>query len=335
MTPDTLSGPRKAAIALLSLDEALAAEVLVKLPEPQIRLLCQTVEHLGPVTHGHITHALEDLERGITDPLAMAGSIGTAYVRRLANRALGDERAHRLLGPQPETTSAVSLLRSARVQTLAGLLAEEHPQIAAVVLTQLPSALTAKVLGAMPPELAADLVERLSGIDELPEHAVADASDALVRALEAAGGLATSDVRKSFDGLAFSAAVLNELTSEEGDALLGAIATQDELAATRIREAMFTFEDLQQIDAREIGGLLRSVQNETLLIALQGATPELRDHFLRSMSQRVAATLRDDLAAAPPRRLADIEAARREIIETATRMIAEGKLTKPPRGSDA
>ena len=334
MNADVMSGPRKAAIALLSLDEALAAEVLVKLPEPQIRLLCSTVESLGPVTHLNITQALEDLERGITDPLAMAGSIGSAYVRRLANRALGDERAHRLLGPQPETTSSLHLLRSARVQTLATLLADEHPQIAAVVITQLPSALAAKVLTTMPPALAADLVERLSGLDELPEHAVTDASDALVRALEAAGGLATSDVRKSFDGLAFSAAVLNELTTEQGDELLGAIATKDELAATRIREAMFTFEDLQQIDVREVGGLLRAVSNETLLIALQGATSQLRDHFLRAMSQRVAATLRDDLAAAPPRRLADIETARREIIETATRLIAEGKLTKPPRGND-
>ncbi|MEZ4365294.1 MAG: FliG C-terminal domain-containing protein [Kofleriaceae bacterium] len=331
----TPNGARKAAIALLSLDEAVAADILTRLPEAQIRQLCATVEHLGPVTHAQIVDALSELERGLTDPLAMAGSIGTAYVRRLAHRALGDERAHRLLGPQPEATSSLHLLRSARVQTMASLLAEEHPQIAAVVLTQLPSALAAKVLAAMAPTLAADLIERLAGLDELPEHAVADASDAIVRALEAAGGLATSDVRRSFDGLAFSAAVLNELPTEQGDELLGTIATLDELAATRIREAMFTFEDLQQIDPREIGGLLRAISNDTLLIALQGATPELRDHFLRAMSQRVAQTLRDDLAAAPPRRLADIEAGRREIIEVATRLIAEGKLTKPARGADA
>ena len=102
------------------------------------------------------------------------------------------------------------------------------------------------------------------------------------------------------------------MSSSAGDDLLGKIAERDEQTATRIREAMFTFEDLARIASREMGNLLRSVQSETLVIALQTATAELRDHFLSSLSQRASATLRDDLSAAAPKRLSEVEAAQRE-----------------------
>jgi flagellar motor switch protein FliG len=186
----------------------------------------------------------------------------------------------------------------------------------------------------MPKELAADLTNRIANLEEVPEHAVHEASESLVRALEAAGALATSDTRAEFDGLAFSAAIINEMTSEKGDELLGMVAEQNEQTATRIREAMFTFEDLLRIASREMGGLLRSVQSESLVTALQTASTELREHFLNSLSQRAASTLRDDLGAAAPKRLSEVEAAQREIVENAMKLAAEGKLTLPERGAE-
>jgi flagellar motor switch protein FliG len=330
-----LSGPRKAAIALLSLDEELATAVLGKMAEPDIRKLCAAVDELGEIRAEVILDVLEDLERGITDPLAMVRNGGTAYMRKLADKALGTDRAQKLFGAPPApTVEPIQLLRTARVAALAQILIEEHPQIAAVVMTQLPARVVAKTLALMGPEIAADLTARIAELEEIPEHAVAEASESLVRALEAAGGLSTSDARAEFDGLAFSASIVNEMTSEEGDALLGRIAEANDQVASRIRESMFTFEDLGRIDPREMGGLLRSVQSETLVTALQTATPELREHFLSSLSQRAAATLRDDLSAAAPKRVSEVETAQREIVEAAMRLAGEGKLTLPPRGGE-
>ena len=331
MTPQ-LEGRHKAAIALLSLDEEVATAVLSQMAETDVRRLCEAVTELEDVGTDVIEHVLGELERGLTSPLAMVKTGGTRYVRKLADKAFGTDRAQRLFGLSVGTPEPLQLLRTARVNSLAELLAEEHPQIAAVVLTQLTPAVAAKVLALMPNEIAADLARRLADVEEIPEHAVTEASESLVRALEAAGALATSDIRADFDGLAFSAAIVNEMTSEQGDALLGSIAEADEQAATRIREAMFTFEDLLRISAREIGGLLRSVQSETLVIAMQTAPPELRDHFFASLSQRAASTLRDDLSAASPKRVSEVENAQREIVEAAMKLAAEGKLTMPARG---
>jgi flagellar motor switch protein FliG len=332
--PAALEGPKKAAIALLSLDEEIATQVLSKMPEADVRKLVDAVEQLDDVGGDVIASVLEELERGIQSPLAMVKSSGTKYVRKLADAAFGSERAQKLFGVVAPPSEPIQLLRTARVNAIAQLLGEEHPQIAAVVLTQLPASVAAKVLGLMSPEAAADLTARISELEEIPEHAVTEASESLVRALEIAGGLANSDARSEFDGLAFSAAIVNELSTEAGDDLLGKIAERDESISTRIREAMFTFEDLQRIAVRELGNLMRSVQSETLVTALQTATTELRDHLLASLSQRASATLRDDLAAASPKRLSEVEAAQREVVDAAMKLAGEGKITMPQRGGE-
>lgn len=333
-TTSRLMGPQKAAIALLSLDEELASKVLSLMAEQDVRRLVDAVEQLDDIGGDIISNVLEELERGLTSPLAMVKSGGTKYVRKLADRAFGTEKAQRMFGIPAIPSEPLQLLRTARVNSLAQLLTEEHPQVAAVVITQLQPSLAAKLFAEMPPEVAADLAARIADLEEIPEHAVAEASESLVRALEAAGGLASSDQRAEFDGLAFSASVVNEMSSDAGDDLLGRIAESDDKVATRIREAMFTFEDLDRIAAREMGQLLRSVQSEVLVTALQTAAPSLRDHFLSSLSQRAASTLRDDLSAATPKRLSEVENAQREIIEAAMKLAGEGKLTLPARGSE-
>jgi flagellar motor switch protein FliG len=328
-------GPQRAAIALLAIDEDLAAQVLARMAEPDVVRLVDAVNQLDDVDTAVIEAVLEQLERGIGSPLAIVRTGGARYVRKLADRAFGVEKAQKFFGvPEPTAPDTLSQLRTARANSLAQILVEEHPQIAAVVLTQLPAGMVAKVLALVPPIVAADLASRISELEEVPEHAVAEASESLVRALEAAGGLATSDVRAEFDGLAFTAAIVNQMTAAAGDGLLGEIAARDEQAANRIREALFTFEDLARIAPRELGGLLRSVQSDVLVTALQTATSELRAHFMSGLSQRAAATLADDLSSAAPKRLSEVENAQREVVESAMKLAASGKLTLPPRGEE-
>lgn len=331
----SLQQRHKAAIAVLALDEATATAVLGSLDEAELKKLSAAVDELDVVPDELLFSVLEELERALQRPVAVGRGGGGAYVRRLAGAALGEERANRLFAPpRVDGPPPLELLKSARVETLSTLLAEEHPQIAAVVLTQLAPGIAAKVLALMEPEMAADLASRISNLDEIPEHAVAEASESLVKALDAVGGLAGSDSRAEFDGLAFSAAIVNEMSAEDGDNLLGKIAEADEGCATRIRESLFTFEDLARIASREMGNLLRNIQTEVLVTALQTATPELREHFLSSLSQRAASTLRDDLSAAAPKRVSEVEAAQREVVEQAMKLAAEGKLTMPARGGE-
>jgi len=334
----TTIGPRhKAAIAVLALDEELAGQLLSQFDDVELRALSAAVDDLDLVPGEALIGVLSELEQALAGPMSVSRTGGGAYVRQLAMRSLGEDRARRLFAPPVEDLPPMPIeqLRSARTQALADLLVEEHPQIAAVVLTQLPATTASRVLAAMPPETAADLATRLAGLDEIPDRAVLEASESLVRALAATGGLASSDRRSDFDGLAFAAAIVNEMAGDDGDALLGRMSELDETAASRVREAMFTFEDLLRVDARQMAPLLRTVQSETMVVALQTAGDALREHFFSGLSQRAGQTLREDLAATPPRRVSEVEAAQREIIETAMRLAAEGSLQLPPRGSEA
>src|SRR3954468_22281024 len=163
-----LKGPQKAAIALLSLDEEIATQVVSKMADADVRRLVAAVEALEDVRGEVITAVLEDLERGISSPLAVVKTGGTKYVRKLADAAFGSDRADKLFGELTPPTDPLQLLRTARVTAIAQLLTEEHPQIAAVVLTQLDAGVAAKVLALMPKDVAADLTARLSELEEVP-----------------------------------------------------------------------------------------------------------------------------------------------------------------------
>lgn len=330
-------GPRhKAAIAVLALDEEVAGQLLAQLDDRELKLLSTAVDELDVVPGEVLIGVLEELEKSLAGPVSVARTGGAAYVRRLAASSLGEERANKLFAPPVEPKAEpIAQLRSARTQALADLLADEHPQIAAVVLTQLPSRTAAKILQALPPELSADLTARLASLEEIPDRAVLEASDSLVAALAATGGLSSSDQRSEFDGLAFAASLVNELSTDDGDALLGRIGERDAGIAAKVREAMFTFDDLLRIEQRALGPLMRAVQGETMVIALQTASEELREHFFGALSQRAAQTMREDLSATPPRRVAEVEAAQREIVEAAMRLAAEGTLQLPPRGGES
>ena len=330
----TAIGPRhKAAIAVLALSEEVAAEILAQFDDRELKALAAAVDDLDMVPGEALVAVLDELVKAMAGPVSVARTGGAAYVRKLAAQSLGAERAQRLFAPPDEPSpSALEQVRSARVESLAELLGDEHPQIAAVVLSQLPARTAAQVLRAMPDDRAAEMTARLATIEEIPESAIAAASESLARALAATGGLASSDRRNDFDGLAFTAALLNELPAEQGDALLDRVGRADAGIATRVREAMFTFEDLLRIEQRQMAPLLRAVQSEVLVVAMQTAADDLRQHLLGALSQRAAQTLREDLASSKPRRVAEVESARRQIVEAATRLAAEGQITMPPRG---
>ena len=333
MNPQALSGLEKAALVILSLEESVAAALLTNLDDGELRRLAKAIDQLDEVPPDAIIPALEDFERCLHTP---AIHKGPGYLRKLAGQALGEARASRMFSPPPELTPhALESIKAARTTTLADLLQEEHPQIAAVILTQLPPPQVSKVLRLMPAPLQSDLLARIASVEEIPSRALAVASEALLKALSAAGGLASPEERAQYDGVAFSASVLNEMPTEASEQLLERIGDAARDTANKIREAMFTFEDLGRLDKRALQPLMREISSETLLVALHTASESLREHFLSAVSSRAGQTIRDDLAALPPKRLSEVEAAQRELVETTMRLAGEGKLTLPPRGEDA
>jgi len=327
------SGPDKAALVLLALDVDVATQVLSNLSESEVKLLAKRADALdtGAVQALEATFAeFEQLMR--TDGPVGARAAGL-YFRDLAAKALGEERALLLLAPppyrDPNALEPMQALRSARTTALAELLQEEHPQLAAVIVAQLPRDRAAAVLAAIPGERQADIIGRLASLTEIPAETVQLASEAVARALASAGALGETATNQKFDGVAFTAGLLNELPPDDTERLIGELNDKFNKVATKVRDAMFTFEDLNGLTQKAVQSLMKEVSPDQLLIALKTASEDLRELFLSSISSRAAAAMREDLALLPPMRLSEVEAAQRTIVEAAQRLATEGKITLP------
>jgi flagellar motor switch protein FliG len=321
-TPPPLTPAQRAALVLLGLDEDVARSVVQKLEQKDLKRLAEAADSLRNVNVETLGPAFEAFERAMSAPL-MPAAAGD-YLRQLTAMSIGTDKAQQLFAPGPPTPPPLELIQQARAQTIAELLQQEHPQVAAVILSQLRRQQAAEVLLALPRERQGDLLARIGGLETVTPHLVTLASEALARALASSGALAPDVARSDFDGIGFAAELLKHVSQSESERLLGALEQSDGKLAPRIREAMFTFEDLGRIEARQLQPLMREVPPDTMLIALKTASEELRERFLSAVSTRAAETMREDLSLLPPTKLSEVERAQRDVVDVALRMAQQG-----------
>jgi flagellar motor switch protein FliG len=247
------------------------------------------------------------------------GSSG--FIRRISAAALGELETQRMFEEKPQTS--IDKVAAAEVETLAGLLVNEDPQLTAALLSQLPAEKGAAILELLPDVMRPVVLTRLGSMKEIPGHLVEEIASALAAELPEPGASGSVTV----DGVASSAALVRQLSKETCEMLLSDVEAENEALAQEIRQAMYSFEDLKLIDARSMRELLKAVPGDRLTLAVKTASPELSNHIFSGMSKRAAERVREDLELLGAVRLADVEAAQQEIVEIALRLAAEGTLT--------
>lgn len=330
--PPQLSGPDKAAIVILAMEQTVAAEVMRNLNENELRRLAAAVDGLIPRSNDDLDKVYLEFKERVEEGSAI-GDAGE-YLRSVVAQAFGEDRAKRLLAPAAAWTEPLEYLRSLRPNILADALEDEHPQLTAAVLSQLPRAHAAKVLEASSAEQQADLIRRLAAFKELPVDAVKTASAALAQSLGTAGKLSDSGSNAEFDGVGFTADLLNELPPTETERLLSTLDMDNPELVVSIRRAMFAFEDLIRLPKRAMMVLMREVQADDLVVALKTASEALQAHFIGAMSSRASESLKDDMNAAPALRLSEVEKMQMKIVEVALRLRSEGKIEIPGPGGE-
>jgi flagellar motor switch protein FliG len=135
-------------------------------------------------------------------------------------------------------------------------------------------------------------------------------------------------------GVRHAAEILNFVGQAAETAILDNVREYDPDLAQKILDEMFTFENLLDIDDRGIQLLLREVQSDSLILALKGASPELREKIFKNMSQRAAEMLKEDLESKGPVRLSEVEREQKEIIKIARRLAEEGQIQLGSKGGE-
>jgi flagellar motor switch protein FliG len=322
-----LTGPEKAVLLLLSLDEKAAAPIVSELSPEHVKRLRETAGQMRSVPSDALHAVYSEFLSKSTEAVAFPRD-GVGFIRRISARALGESETQKLFEEKPKT--AIDKVAAAEDQILSGLLANEDPQLTAALLSQLPPEKSAAVLALLPEAQRPLVLGRLGALTELPSHLVEEMATALAAELPEPGAGGAVAV----DGVSRSAAVVRALSKEVGELLLSDVEAENEMLAAEIRQAMYSFEDLKSIDARSMRELLKAVPGDRLTLAIKTASPDLSKHIFTGMSKRAADRVREDLELLGAVRLADVEAAQQEIVEIALRLAAEGTLSLGGSGDD-
>jgi len=325
------TGLEDAAILLMSLGEEQAAEVFKHLSPKEVQRLGETIARMKTVQRERFEGVIERFAKLATSEQMLVPD-SDQYVRAVLRKALGDEKAELLLDRilQASDVSGIESLKWMDPNAVAELLRNEHPQIVAAILVHLEFEQASAVLKLLPERQRNEILVRVATLDGIQPAALKDLNDVLGRLL--AGGERTR--KTTLGGVKATAEILNVLGGSMEVGVLDYIRETDPDLAQKIADNMFTFDDLAKIDDRGIQILLKEVQSESLVVALKGATPELREKVFRNMSTRAAETLREDLEARGPVRLSEVETEQKELIKIARRLSDEGQIVIGGGGDD-
>jgi len=331
MSAATDQGLENAAILLMSLGEEEASEVFKFLSPKEVQSLGETIASMKSVTRERLDGVLASFcDTAAEQHMLVADN--DEYVRAVLRRALGEEKANLLLDRilQGSDVSGLEALKWMDPQSVAELLRNEHPQIVAAILVHLDFDQASSVLKLCTERHRNEVLVRIATLDGIQPAALKDLNEVMSRVL--AGGERSR--KSSLGGVKPAAEIINMMGGSIETSVLDYIREADSDLAQKIMDNMFTFDDLEKLDDKSFQTVLKEVQGESLIIALKGATQEIRDKVFRNMSTRAAETLREDLDSRGPVRVSEVENEQKELLKIVRRLADEGQIQLASGGDD-
>lgn len=319
----TLSGPEKAAIFIALVGEELATSLCGELQEKELVMLRQGVHRMSQITPEDIDEVFEDACRHLKKANIFAEG-SSDYLQRVLGKAMGPEKASAVLSrifqeDSGDDTYGVDVLHEMDAKTMAQLLQEEHPQTVAFILAHLYPAHAGEVFGLMPEDKQAEVAFRITRLGSTSPGAIEEVSKVLGNEIRQVQG-------KQVGGVRPIAEILNFVDNATEARVMDGLTELEPELSERIRQLMFTFEDLGKVDDQSMQVLIREVEMGKWVTSMRTASPNLKKKIFGNMSERAGALLKEEIESMGPVRLRDVEAAQREVIDLARRLESEGKV---------
>lgn len=314
----------RAAIILMLMDDAGAAQLLGQLDPAELQRLGEKMLALGDIGPQGIASAIEGFVRN-----AQSDTLGTAdrsqQLHKQMNLALGDVKAQSIMQRiAPETRPrSLELARWLAPPVLLGLLKDEHPQAIAVLLLLLEAEPAAELLTLLPSTVQPDVIERIARMRKVSAQAMAMLDEMLTTRIAESFGTAPLEM----GGAPEAAELINLSEGHVGKHVIPAINERDADLARAIEAEMFTFEMLFDLEPIAMGRLLRDIESEVLVDALKGLEEGTRDPFFASMSSRAADGVKDEIELRGRIRLDDVKAAQKTIVAKARELSDAGEIS--------
>jgi len=318
---EPMSGPKRAAIMMLALGEQYGSKVWSLLDDDEVRELSVVMSSLGTIE----ANVVEDLLLEFVSRMSASGALMGNFdaTERLLQQYLPSDRVTGIMDEirGPAGRNMWEKLSNVQEEVLANYLKNEYPQTVAVVLSKLKPEHAARVLAILPEDMALDVVNRMLRMEAVQKEVI-ERGESTLRT-EFMSNLSQTRRRDAHEVMA---EIFNNFDRQTETRFLTALEEESREAAERIKSLMFTFDDLVKLDAGSAQTLMRHVDKDKLGVALKGANDAVRDFFMGNMSTRAAKMLQDDMAAAGPVRLRDVDEAQALLVNLAKDLAAKGEI---------
>jgi flagellar motor switch protein FliG len=328
---EELTGTQKSAILMMLVGEDEATEILKNLSPREVQHLGASMYSVQGLDQDTVNLVLDEFLAIIKEQTSLGLGAGN-YIRNVMTKALGDERAQSVLSRITPTSTErpIEILDWMDARSISELILDEHPQIIALIISYLDHGQASDVLAQLPEEAQADVITRVATLQTVQPEALRELEIVMQRKFQANTSLRASQV----GGVPAAAKIMNFLTQDIEARIMSALKDNDEDLMIAIQESMFVFDNLIMSDDKSMQIIIRSVDNEDLVLALKGADEPLSEKILSCMSTRAAANIKDELEALGPVRLTEVQEAQKRIINVARRLSDEGSIVLAGRGGD-
>ncbi len=327
-----LSRQQKMAVFLIVIGPQAAAEIMKTFDDTEVEVLCREMSNYPMVPDQVRRLALEEFAPIVGDS-CMSTMGGLVFAQKALEIAKGDFKASSIIGRVGPTGNSVEVIKDISEmegRQIFNLIKNEQPQTISFVLSYLDGAKSGEIFGMLAPDLREDVIERLGTIESTSLDLVAK----IVRSL---GKHFDAKVRPTFHhsgGVKVVAALLNGIDKEMSKGILSRLEERNAQLGAAIRRKMFSFDDLQRLQAADLQRVLREVDSADLAVSMKSASEALKEKLYASISKRAAESLRDEISMLGPVRLKDVEAAQDTIIQVVRRLEEEGAISLD-NGEDA
>ena len=314
MSTGKYSQTQKVAILLLSLGEEQAAEVMSRLPAGDVKRISRALSSIERVDQATVDAVMAEFFDQMNAPPTLAG--GENLTRAILDKALGKEASGQIMG-----SVGLPALAEHDPESLAAFLRHERPQTIALIMAHLDAADFKETLKLLPENLYTEVLVRLAQLDRVDNTTLEDINEALAEA-----ATKQMEMAHRIGGPETAARLINALGNDMGLDLLDQLEETNPELSAKVREHLFTFDDLVRIHPDSMPKFLASIDRSKLLIALKLASPAVMEKVRSSLSSRAREMLDDDFAAQKKIARQEVEAAQRAIAETAQQMQAQDEI---------
>ena len=317
----SLTGAEKAALLIMSVGEDNASRLFELMEEEEIKELSQTMTSLGGVSSDVVEKLFVEFVDQLSSTSSLVGSMEST--ERLLARVLNKDRVESIMeeirGPAGRTMW--EKLANVNESVLANYLKNEYPQTVAVVLSKIKTEHASRVLGILPEPFAMEVVMRMLRMESVQREVLDDVERTLRN--EFMSNLSRTNRRDAHE---LMADIFNFLDTGTENRFMASLEERNREAAEKIKALMFTFEDLMKLDPSGIQTLIRSADNDKLVLSLKGASEAIKELFFSNMSERAAKIMKEDMEALGPVRVRDVDESQMHMVTVAKDLSARGEI---------